>query len=289
MTSLDTVDSTNDGAVVSDSADLVPLVEESLKARKRATIRGNVLIRVGQLSVVVVLLGSWELANRLGWLDNADIFFSKPTDIVKFMVDNAQELATQAWATIEAALIGLALGAILGGLSGLILGRLDTLDRIVDPIITVLTGVPRIALAPLFLLWFGITMQAKIFLAFSLVYFIVLLNARSAVRTVDMELQYVARLLGAPRWKVMLMVVIPAANPVLLGTLRLAMVFSVLGVIASEMIASTDGLGILIVGYGQNLNPAGVFAVLAILAALMAVLNGVIRFAEKHLLSWRED
>jgi NitT/TauT family transport system permease protein len=149
-----------------------------------------------------------------------------------------------------------------------------------------LAGVPRIALAPLFVLWFGISDTAKIALSVSLVFFVVLFNMRAGVRSVDGDLLTMSRTLGANRRQIFLSVIMPACVPTLFAGFRLAIVFSVLGVIASEMTAARSGLGMQVVAYSQNLQPDGVFAVLALLAAVMALLNGVLQLIERRLLRW---
>jgi NitT/TauT family transport system permease protein len=264
-------------------------IADSVVLKRHRARNRTLLVHFGQLGFVVLILGSWEISSRLGWLPNAQLFYSRPSEIWTFISQHPDSLYHSAVATFGAALVALALGVVTGLVCGLFLGQAQTFDRIVDPVITVINGIPRIALAPLFLLWFGITVQAKVFLGASIVFFVVLLNARAGVRSVDEDMQTVIALLGAKRRQVFSKVVIPASLPVLFGALRLGIVFSVLGVIASEMTAAKSGLGLLIVSYAQLLNPAGVFAVLAVLAVLMVILNSLVRIVESHFLKWRDD
>jgi NitT/TauT family transport system permease protein len=267
--------------------DLESLMDESIRRRRSIERRTVLLVWVGKILVPAVLLALREVAARAGWLPNDKAFYSRPSSVFVFLGDNASYLARQTWSTLSASLVGGALGFALGGVAGLLLGRYRIVDRILDPLIAVLNGLPRIALAPVFLLWLGITFQAKVFLAVSIVFFITLINVRSGVRGLDREYETVARLLGASSWKLAYKVVIPGIVPVLFGSLRLTLVFSVLGVIASEMVSARSGLGVAVVEYSQTLNPAGVFAVLAILAVIMAVFNGLIRAAESFFLKWQ--
>jgi NitT/TauT family transport system permease protein len=259
------------------------------RIRRRAGHRRHALVRIGQIVVVVALLGSWELAAQAGWLPNADMFYSRPTQVASFLWENAGVLWVQTLSTVWAAMLGILSGILTGGLAGLALGRWTTADRILDPIMAVFAGLPRIALAPLFLLWFGITDMAKIALSFSVVFFIMLFNARAGVRSVDHDLRTQAVLLGARGHQVFGKIVLPGAVPVLFGGMRLSIAFGFLGVIASEMVAARQGLGISVVQYGQLLEPAGVFAVLVVLAVIMGALNGIVALTERRLLRWTED
>jgi NitT/TauT family transport system permease protein len=264
-------------------------IKSSLAVKARAARRRWLIILLGQILIPALFFALWEFASRSGWLQNAEAFYSKPSSIAAFLADDAVDLMWQTWATMQAVVLGGGMGMILGGLAGLLLGRLDTLNRMLDPSITVLAGLPRIALAPIFLLWFGITLWAKVFLSFSIVFFIMLINIRAGVKTVDPELQTAARLLGARPGQMFRHILLPAIVPVMFGSLRLAVVFSVLGVIASEMITARDGLGIAIVKYSQTLEPAGVFAVLAILAVLMSAISAVIGRFEARAMSWYKE
>ena len=272
-----------------DGATLDAAISASMAQKRRARSRRNGKILFGQVMIPAVLLALWETASRSGWLQNADAFYSEPSAIAAFLVANIGELLWQTWATTEAVLLGGGLGVILGAAAGVVLGRNETLDRMLDPTVTVLAGLPRIALAPIFLLWFGITLKAKVFLSFSIVFFILLINIRAGVKTVDQELQTVARLLGARRGQLFRFILVPAMLPVMFGSLRLAVVFSVLGVIASEMITARDGLGIAIVKYSQTLEPAGVFAVLTILAVFMSMISAIINTLERRTMAWHRE
>lgn len=263
-------------------------IAATIRRRRRRSRNEFVFVHLGQVVVVGTLLGLWELASSHGWLDQADFFYSKPSAVWAFLLENRGHLWTNAVVTLRAAFYGTGLGILIGGLLGLVLGQYRVVDRLFDPVMTVLAGLPRIALAPLFLLWFGITEQAKVFLAFSIVVFIMLFNTRAGVRSVDADLRNQATLFGANRRQVFLKVVLPGAIPVVFGGLRLAIAFGFLGVIASEMIAARQGLGILIVQYTQAMTPEGTFAVLAVLAALVSAMNTVVALAERRLTRWND-
>jgi len=263
---------------------------EAAKAAVRRRKRNRTLtVRALQVLLVVVILGSWEIMSRTGVLPDAKLFYGRPSGVVQFLVDNRSHLWTDALATIYAAFLGFAIGASSGVLVGLLFGRWPLLERAFDPVMNVLASLPRLALAPLFLLWFGISDTSKVLLAVSIVFFVVLFNTIAGVRSVDSELRTVASLLGASPRQVFIKVVLPGAVPVIFAALRLALMFSMLGVVGSEMIAAKSGLGVDVVTYGQNLEPNGVFAVLAILAVVAALFSAALRTLESRLLRWMPE
>jgi NitT/TauT family transport system permease protein len=257
----------------------------SARARRRRQ-RYFALVRVGQIALFVAFLGLWQLASQQNWVDN--LFFSRPDEIWKIFATNWSRFAQNASATFQAVVVGFVVASLTGILAGLALAHFRTLDRILDPWLTALNSLPRIALVPLFLLWFGISFQAKVWQASSLVFFILLINTRAGVATVDPDLVLQGKLLhGSPR-QIYLHIVVPGALPAIFSGLRLGVAYALLGVIASEMVASREGLGQQITAYGQTLQSAGVFATLAVLAIISAVLTTAVKIAESRLLAWND-
>jgi len=177
---------------------------------------------------------------------------------------------------------------VLGTLAGLILGLSRTLDDIVGPFMAPINSVPRIALAPLFIAWFGLTTQAKVVLGVSIVFFILAENGRSAVRSVDSDLMTMARVVGLRRASLLWKVVLPSAVPTMFASLRLTFTYSLLGVIASEMIAATEGLGQDIVLFSSSYQINTVFAILVELMVIAVVVNWVFAVVERRLLVWQQ-
>lgn len=270
----------------------VPVAErmaESVHTARRSANRRRAAVLVSQLGVLVVFLGLWQWGASSGALPNADLFYGSPSGVFDALVVNWDRLLSALAATAAAAFGGFAIGVGSALVLGVVLTQVPFLARVADPYITVLTGLPRIALAPLFVLWFGIGSSAKIALAFSLVFFIVLINVLAGFRGVDRDIVVMARSFGASRTAVVTGVVLPASLPVLFAGLRLGLVFSILGVIAMEMTAASNGLGLDIIRFGQTLQPNGIFAALVVLAVAMALLNWVLRTVEGRLLSWVPD
>jgi len=260
-------------------------MERSSVLFRRRRRQRTTMVRVLQVASVVAFLAVWQLLAGAGLLNK--LFFSQPSDIAAFIGGNFGYLLHNTGVTLRATVTGFVIGSAAGVLTALVMARFRTLDRVLQPWISVLMSLPRIALAPLFLLWFGITETSKVALAVSLVYFMVLVSTLAGTKILDSDLKSMAGVYGANNVQMFGKIIIPGAVPGIFAGLRLGVVTSVLGVIASEMVASSDGLGQIIVLYGQNLESAGVFAVLVFLAVVTSVLNGLLALWESHLMRWQ--
>ena len=160
-------------------------------------------------------------------------------------------------------------------------------EHAMDPYLTVLNAMPRLALAPLFLLWFGLGIGSKIAVGTSLSFFIVLANTVAGIRGVSQDLIVLSRSLGATPRQVFFKVTLPSAVPVIFSGLRLALIYSMLGVVGAELIAAEHGLGQQLAYLQATFNMNGVMALLVLLAMLgMVVTQGMTRL-EKAMLRWQ--
>jgi NitT/TauT family transport system permease protein len=254
----------------------------------RTTAGHNTVVWTGRIVLAVGFLLLWEIAARREWVDPT--LFGQPTGIWTALgeylpSDRARESFQ---ATGMAILLSFVIGSISGTLFGLVLGLTKTLDAIVGPFLTPINSIPRIALAPLFIAWFGLTMTSKVVLAVSIVFFILAENARSAVRSVDPDLMTMSKVVGLKGWSLLYKVVLPSAVPALFAGLRLTFTYSLLGVIASEMIAATNGMGQDIVLFSSSYQINTVFAILVELVVLAVVVNWIFTLVESRLLRWQE-
>lgn len=241
-----------------------------------------------RVGLMVVLLGLWQLSADLGWVDR--LFTSSPKDVGAFLVRVVRDGSI--WAptlyTMTEALLAFAIGGVLGIVIGTLLATMGWLDDVTRPFVTALNSLPRIALAPLFTLWFGIGMASKVYLGVSLAVIIVLVSTQQAMISVDTELIRSARALGATRLQQYRHVFIPASIPGILGGLRLGMVYSLLGVVSGEMIAAREGIGQQIVTFSNLYQMDGVLGLLLVLAVLSLIINEVMLRVERRLSSWRD-
>jgi NitT/TauT family transport system permease protein len=247
--------------------------------RRTLTAFGRTLLLIAP---GVVMLCGWQYAS--GRLVR-EAYVSKPTDIARRLYEL---FATgEIWPSLEVTGEELALSYVIGVVSGLLLGyalgRAPRLARIVEPYLMAFYGIPKIALAPLFIIWFGIGIWSKVVLAGTMVFFLVFYNVYAGVRAVDQEVVNLALVLGANERQLGRHIYLPAAAPYLLMGMR----YAVIGVIVGEFTSSVAGLGLFINYASSTYDPASVFAGIFILLAFVMVMNALASRLERRLLRWR--
>ena len=178
-------------------------------------------------------------------------------------------------------------GVASGMLLGYFLGRAPRIARIVEPYLMAFYGIPKIALAPLFVIWFGIGIWSKVWLAGTMVFFLVFYNVFAGVRSVDRDMVNLALVLGANERQLGRQIYLPATAPFLLLGMRMAIPYAVIGVIVGEFTASTAGLGLFINYASSTYDPAGVFAGIFILLAFVMAMSAIATRIEHRILRWR--
>ena len=194
-----------------------------------------------------------------------------------------RELAWSLGGTISA----FVLGSVAAVLAALVFINYPAVEKFADPYLSALNSMPRIALVPLFILWFGLGLASKIAMGFTLTFFIVLSSAVAGIRGVSQDHLTLMSTLGARPRQIFGLVTLPNAVPVIFSGLRLGLVYALLGVIGSEIIASEHGLGQQISYLASTFNMSGVLALLIVLAALATFINYGMSRLEKHLLRWQ--
>jgi sulfonate transport system permease protein len=166
---------------------------------------------------------------------------------------------------------------------------LPVLDEVVAPFIAAFYSIPKIALAPLFIMWFGLGATPKVLLAALMVFLIVLVNTVAGVRSISPGLIDVSRVLGARGLTLVRTVVLPGAAPAVLASIRLTFSRAMVGAILGEFIAATQGLGFLIVRASRQFETATMYAGILVVAVLVMAVNGLVRLLEARLLPWRAE
>ena len=197
-----------------------------------------------------------------------------------------EELLYHMQFTVTEALVGYAIGASTGLLSGFLLARIDLVYRIVQPFIIGFYGIPRIALAPLFILWFGIGISSKIAVAAVMVFFIVLINTIAGIRSVSAQLIQVARVMGASEWDINWKVIFPSATPFIIAGLQIASPQAMIGAIVGEFISSNRGVGHLINKASGWLDTPGLFAGIFALMIVVLLMNYGVTALGNRLMRW---
>lgn len=191
------------------------------------------------------------------------------------------------WATVYATVIGFVIGAVAGVLGGLWLGMSPFFSRLLSPYIWAFNALPKVALAPLFILWFGLGIQSKVALAAVLVVFLVFVNTFSGVREVDQDLIDGVRLMRAKRSQLLTKVILPSATSWIFVGLKTAVPYALIGAIIGELIASNRGLGYLVQRSGSEFDTAGVFAALLVIAILAVIFNQFVEAVQARLERWK--
>jgi NitT/TauT family transport system permease protein len=198
-------------------------------------------------------------------------------------------LVLHVWATLQAALLGLALGGVVGVGLGLLLGAYPRVAAVFDPLVMGFNSLPRVALAPLFIIWFGIGLPSKVVLAFSLVVFPVLINTYQGVRGVDRDLVDMLRTMRASPLQIARRVTIPSTLPWIFAGLRIGLGMSLIGAVVGELVGSNRGVGYYVEAAASNFDTTGVFAGLVILIVMTIALNELSKLVEGRLFRWRSS
>jgi len=245
---------------------------------------GRMLLwRVGFL---VAILALWEFASgRLV----APLFISSPSEVARKLWAMAADgtLAFHTIYTAVHALAGFALGAAAGMTVGLALGRWNRIAEMLDPFLMGFYSVPKIALAPLFILWFGVGTEMKVLFVAMIVFLLVFLNTYTGVRNVSREQITILRLMRASETQILRKVVLPSAITWVFAGLRLSVPYALIGAIMGEMLASNRGLGFVLADATAQFDTGGAFAGLAAIIAMAMLFNGAVRVAERLAMPWK--
>ena len=227
-----------------------------------------------RIALLLAFLALWQIAH--GIVSNP-VFISNPIAIGDqlgtWIADGT--LAFHTWITVQEVAAGYAIGVVTGALLGFLLASVHLIYEVFEPFMMALYSIPKVALAPLFIVWFGIGIDMKIILAAVSVFFLVFLNTAAGVREVDRGLVDAVRLMGGTRRDIALKVVLPASMAGLLTGLKVSIPYALIGAVIGELVASNRGLGYLINDSAAQFNTAGVFAAVVVLTVLAMVLNGL--------------
>lgn len=232
----------------------------------------NLVISLWRWGLLIALIALWEVGARMGWLDA--FFFSSPTEIVNTAVTkwNTGDLGRDIVYTGMSTILGFVLGTVAGSILGLLFWFSRRVALVAEPWLVVLNALPKLALAPVLVILFGIGFPSKVILAFMMTVITAAISAYSGVKSVDPALTTLLYSLGAHRLQVFRLLVVPSAMPWIISGLRVNIALSMAGAIVGEFIASDRGLGRMIVYAGTTFDLKLVWVgivVLSILSILM--------------------
>jgi NitT/TauT family transport system permease protein len=255
--------------------------------RKRSpldTIMGRTLL---QALAVAALLLVWQVGVRIGWI--SDFLFGAPAGIYATFVRMAGsgELLSDTGYTLFEAILGFVIGTIFGSIAGLALWYSIFVARLVEPFIVAINSVPKIALAPIIILWFGTGLVSKVALAVSLTSIVALIAAYQAAKDADTDLQALLISMGATKHQIFYKAVVPSTIPPIIATFRINIGFGLVGAVVGEFISSQHGLGHLIYNASSFYDLNTVWVGLFVLMLVGFVLYYVIDLIERLLIPWK--
>jgi NitT/TauT family transport system permease protein len=240
-----------------------------------------------QLAAFAVFLAVWQAVGIAGWLN--PLYAPTPGQIGAVLVELFQSgrIWTHLEATFTSALAGLALGSAAGILLGVVAALVPRVAELLEPVMTLLNAIPRIVLAPLFVIWFGIGIGSKIALAFILVAVLIFFTVVTGIRHVDRRMVERVVTLGGGRWALVRHVYLPSVAASVLGNLKVAVGFAFTGAVVGEFVAATRGLGYLLSFAQSTYNSALMLALVLLIMVVVLAIFALAGRLERHLLRWK--
>lgn len=237
--------------------------------------------------ILIAALILWELSARMGWID--PFIMSSPSQVMSTVARlyNGNELFHHIGITLYETVVGFILGTILGTLIAILLWWSKSLARILDPYLVVLNALPKIALGPILIVWFGAGVKSIIIMGLLISLVVTVMTVLAGFDEITGEKQLLMRTLGATKLQILTMVVLPASVPTIMSALKISVGMSWVGVIVGEYLVSRAGLGYLIVYGSQVFKLDLVMASIVILCVLAAAMYYAVAFFEKRLIRWR--
>ena len=246
-------------------------------------------LTVRRAVALAFLIGAWEIAVHLAWLD--PFFVPAPSAIAatlwELFVDGDGGIWRHLGATFGAALWGLTLGIAAGSVLGFFAGTVRVVAELLEPVMIIFNAIPRVILAPLFVIWFGIGMESKIAVSFLLVAVLTFFSVYNGIRNVDGRLLERVRTLGGGRWVQLREVYIPSVTSWIMSNLKVAVGFAFTGAVVGEFVAASRGLGYLLTFAQSTYNVSLTMALIILIMAFVLVLFAAAGALENRLLRWR--
>ncbi|MGN6306252.1 MAG: ABC transporter permease [Mesorhizobium sp.] len=252
--------------------------------------RGSLLVL--QVLVAVVIVALWHLASTTTLFGNPKtvaFFFGDPVSVMRRIGEWVFEgsIWYHLWITLSESILAFLLGAAGGVLFGFWFARKPLLAAVFDPYVKAANALPRVVLAPIFALWFGLGIWSKVALGITLVFFIVFFNVYQGVKEVSPTVLSNARMLGMNERQLLRHVYLPSALSWMFSSLHTSVGFAVVGAVVGEYLGSAAGLGYLIQQAEGVFDVTGVFAGMFVLMAFVLLVDWLVGLVEKRLLAWR--
>jgi NitT/TauT family transport system permease protein len=254
------------------------------KATSAPRRRARVPVWIYPLAALACAALAWDLAIRLFAIK--PFILPPPLAVVDVIASDFPYLMRNGWVTLQEVLAGFALSIVIGVPLALAIASWPLAERTLYPLLVGSLAVPKIAIAPLFIIWLGFGIAPKILMAFLISLFPIVIDTVIGLRSIEIEKLYLARSMGATRWQTFSRIRLPNAMPSIFGGLKLAVTLAVTGAVVGEFLGTDRGLGRLIVVANGNLDTAGLFAAIVVLTVMAIALFLVVDVAERFVVRW---
>src|ERR671936_2421927 len=234
--------------------------------------------------VLAALLILWELICRAFHV--SDFIFPAPTAILASLREFAGPISGHALQTFWTTMAGFAIGVVVGVLLGVLAGSSRLMYRALSPLMVGFNSIPKAALVPVLVVWFGIGTVPAILTAFVICFFPITVNVATGLATIEPELEDVLRALGASRTDVLIKIGLPRSLPYFFASLKVAITLAFIGTVVSETVASNDGIGYLMMSAGSQMRMPLVFAGLVVISVMAIAMYEVFAVLERRLTGW---
>jgi NitT/TauT family transport system permease protein len=240
------------------------------------------------IALFVVIVGGWELIVRVA--DIPPIIVPAPSSVLLSLIDSLQSprFLVDLWITFFETMAGFALGAASGLILGALIGQFPLLERTLYPYVVAFQTIPKVAIAPIIVIWFGYGVSSKVVITATIAFFPVLANTIVGLRATPADQLELLSAYTADRWQVFWKVKVYQALPYIFVGLDVAIVLSIIGAIVGEFVGSQAGLGYLIMQRNFSMDMAGTFAILVVLSAMGMVLHAAVQFVQRRVVYWME-
>lgn len=254
------------------------------KARSQGVMRSRIFVY--QMALLALFLGLWEVSIRQQWLPV--YLYGQPSGIFRELVNGVASgvLLQHSWITAQEAVIGFLIGSIFGSAAGLLLWLSPTAAAVLRPALVALNGLPKIALAPLIIVWFGIGIESKIAVAAIITFIVAMITSAAGTQQVDHDYVRMLKALGASRWQIFRMVIAPGSIPWITSAFRLNIGFAMIGAVVGEYISADAGLGYYVYYSGTLYNLNAVWGGIFALMILALILDFIVGQVERRI-TWK--
>ena len=247
-------------------------------------MKKKTLERWSPLILLAFIILVWEVITR--GLGVSEFIFPSPSRIWEQTLEHRTTILGHAWRTYWVTMVGFGIAIVVGVLLGFLIGSSRMAYAALYPLMTAFNALPKAAFVPILVVWFGIGIGPAILTAFLISFFPIMVNIATGLATLEPELEDVLRVLGAKRWDVLTKVGLPRSMPYFFGSLKVAITLAFVGTTVSEMTASNEGIGYLLIAAGSSMQMGLAFSGLLVVGIMAMLMYELFSWIEKHTTAW---